>query len=106
MIVIIYIFILAITIFTAYWVYKSGKLSKHSTIYIIIPTLLYWYWESRAEGNIRIDLLIIYPILFAIYIAVLWGKFRYYSLFISALLMVINILFFIFSYDFFGKYPG
>jgi len=27
-------------------------------------TLAYWVWESRAAGNIRVDLLLIYPLLF------------------------------------------
>ena len=85
---------------------SNNKLSKISIVFIIIPTLLYWYWESIASGNIRIDLLLIYPALFTVYVASLWKRYRYYSVLISTLIMVVNIVFFIFSYDLFGKYPG
>ncbi len=85
---------------------SNNKLSKISIVFIIIPTLLYWYWESIASGNIRIDLLLIYPALFTVYVASLWKRYRYYSVLISTLIMVVNIVFFIFSYYLFGKYPG
>jgi uncharacterized membrane-anchored protein YitT (DUF2179 family) len=85
---------------------SNNKLSKISIVFIIIPTLLYWYWESIASGNIRIDLLLIYPALFTVYVASLWKRYRYYSVLISTLIMVVNIVFFIFSYILFGKYPG
>lgn len=77
--------------------------------YIFVPvviTLLYWYWESIVAGNIRVDLLIIYPGLFVIYIVALWGKYRLYSVLISTLIMAINYIFFLISYDLFDKYPG
>lgn len=77
--------------------------------YVLIPvvvTLLYWFWESRAAGNIRVDLLFIYPALFAIYIAALWRRFRFYSVIIAAVIMGINYAFALLSYDLFDKYPG
>jgi len=84
----------------------NNKLLPASIIYTIVATLVYWLWESQAEGNIRIDLLLIYPVLFVIYITSFWRTFRYYSILISTLLMIMNFLFFIFSYDIFSKYPG
>jgi hypothetical protein len=77
--------------------------------YILIPltvTLLYWYWESVAWGNIRVDLLVIYPTLFLIYIASLWRRYKFYALLISMILMAMNICFLLISYDLFDKYPG
>ena len=77
--------------------------------YILIPvviTLLYWYWESIASGNIRADLLVIYPALFFIYIVALWRKYKFYSVMISILLMAVNYAFSLISYDLFDKYPG
>lgn len=82
----------------------SNKLSSFSIVLIIISTLLYWYWESIAQGNIRIDLLVIYPVLFAVYLISLWRRYGFYSLLISALLMVLNIIYFVFSYELFDKY--
>ena len=75
-------------------------------IVLIVLTLLYWLWESQAEGNIRVDLLIIYPILLTLYIFLLWRKFRFYSILMALFLMALNILFFVFSYDVFDKYSG
>lgn len=83
-----------------------SKISKVSIFYILVSTLLYWWWESYAEGSIRIDLLLIYPVLSVIYLTQLWREFRYYSILISIILMLINLLFFVFSYDIFGKSPG
>jgi hypothetical protein len=82
------------------------KLSSYSIVIIIAATLLYWYWESIAQGNIRIDLFIIYPVLFAIYSKSLWRRYSFYSLLISALIMVLNIVYFVYSYELFDKYPG
>jgi len=84
----------------------NSQLSKASIFYILAPTLLYWWWESHAQGNIRIDLILIYPFLFVIYLTLLWRGFRYYAILIATVLMLMNFLFFIFSYDVFGKYPG
>ncbi|WP_292758034.1 MULTISPECIES: hypothetical protein [unclassified Methylophaga] len=71
-----------------------------------VVTLLYWYWESKTSGNIRIDLFLIYPVLTAIYMIALWSKFRIYAVFISLVLMIINFIFFMISYDLFNKNPG
>ena len=84
----------------------NNKLSSNSIVIIIVFTLLYWYWESIAEGNLRIDLFIIYPVLFAIYSKSLWRKYGFYSLLISTLIMILNIVFFAYSYELFDKYPG
>lgn len=69
-------------------------------------TLLYWYWETKASGNIRIDLVLIYPLLFATYTAALWTRFRFISLPIAGLLLLINVLVFVLSYPVADKYPG
>jgi hypothetical protein len=73
---------------------------------IVLSTLLYWFWESRAEGNLRIDLFLIYPVLLAIYIRALWKGFRYLAVPLALLIMLANAFFFVLSYDLFGKYPG
>jgi len=85
---------------------NKNKFSSTSLAIVIISTLLYWFWESQAEGNIRIDLLVIYPVLFLIYLVTLWGRFRYLSIPIGFLLMLINIGFFMISYDLFNKNLG
>ena len=87
----------------------SEENKKQIKPYVLIPiviTLLYWYWESIASGNIRVDLLFIYPALFIAYIVALWKKFRIYSVLISMLIMSLNYAFFLISYDLFDKYPG
>lgn len=76
---------------------------------VIIPVLLtlaYWYWESRAAGNIRVDLLLIYPFLFATYMICLWRRFKWYALLLAGIFMALNFGFFIQSYSWFNKYPG
>lgn len=85
---------------------EKEKVSVTALLCILIPTFFYWYWESKAEGNIRIDLMLIYPILFSVYIKALWNKFSYYAILLSILLMVVNIIYSIFSYQLFDKYPG
>ena len=73
---------------------------------VAIVTLLYWIWESQAEGNIRVDLLVIYPALLCVYLAVLWRSLKWRSLLVSFGLMFLNVLFFLVSYDLFDKHPG
>lgn len=73
---------------------------------VVILTLLYWLWESQVSGNIRIDLLLIYPLLFVAYAGLLWRRCRWWSLAVSLLLMAINFGFFIMSYAWFQKHPG
>lgn len=80
--------------------------SKTAIIWLVIITIFYWYWESQAEGNIRVDLLVIYPLMFFAYLLLLWQQFRYYALLISLGLMLMNVLFFMLSYDVFDKHPG
>jgi hypothetical protein len=72
----------------------------------VILTALYWLWESRTGGNIRVDLLLIFPALFSCYLATLWPRFRYWSIPIAVSLMAINFGYFVISYKLFDKYPG
>ena len=69
-------------------------------------TLLYWLWESQAEGNIRIDLFLFYPILVLTYVGLLWQPLRWKSLGLAAILMAVNFGFFLLSYDLFDKNVG
>jgi len=75
-------------------------------VWVTLLTALYWVWESQAEGNIRIDLLVIYPALLLAYLLILWPRYRWYGVAGSAVLMVVNVVFFMVSYDLFDKYPG
>jgi hypothetical protein len=72
----------------------------------VILTALYWLWESRTGGNIRVDLLLIFPALFSCYLVTLWPRFRYWSIPIAVSLMAINFGYFVISYKLFDKYPG
>jgi len=81
-------------------------MTKSSYIGIIVSTLVYWLWESRTAGNIRLDLLLIYPILFLGYTYWLWARFRWWSVIISFLFMGLNFGFFVVSYSWFDKNPG
>jgi hypothetical protein len=69
-------------------------------------TALYWLWESRASGNIRVDLGLIYPTLFTAYVVALWPKARFWSIPIAVGLMLLNIGYFVLSYGLFDKNPG
>lgn len=71
-----------------------------------IATTLYWVWEARAGGNIRIDLLLIYPLLFISYQMALWPRFKFRSILLSVAIMALNIGFMIASYKVFGKNTG
>ena len=73
---------------------------------ILVLTLGYWVWESRASGHIRVDLLLIYPVLFYAYILFLWDRLKGISIIASVLLMAVNYGFFVMSYSWFHKYPG
>lgn len=84
----------------------KGGVSAKMPLGVLLPTLLYWFWESKVGGNIRVDLLIIYPLLFCIYTRVLWNEYRRHAVLIASILMIINFLFFIFSYSLFSKNPG
>ena len=80
---------------------------KHrSYIGVTVLTLMYWGWESQASGNIRVDLLLIYPFLFFGYVYFLWQRCRWLSILYSLLLMVLNCGFFVMSYSWFHKHPG
>jgi hypothetical protein len=73
---------------------------------VLVLTLGYWAWESQAAGNIRVDLLALYPILFFAYISLLWPRLRWLALVPALLLMAVNIGFFMMSYSWFHKNPG
>jgi hypothetical protein len=73
---------------------------------VVTTTLVYWAWETQASGNIRVDLLLIYPILFFSYILFLWHRFRWLSIVYSLLLMGLNFGFSMMSYSWFHKNPG
>ena len=85
---------------------EKGIEAKGYSLVPVAVTLLYWYWESIASGNIRVDLLIIYPALLIIYIVSLWRRFKFYAVLISIALMLINFGFLLISYDLFDKHPG
>jgi hypothetical protein len=79
---------------------------RSSYIGLVLSTLAYWAWESRAAGNIRVDLLIIYQFLFFGYIYFLWRRFRWLSIVLSFLFMGVNFGYFVMSYSWFHKNPG
>jgi hypothetical protein len=85
---------------------KPSAMGKSSYAGVIVSTLAYWGWESRASGNIRIDLVFIYPLLFYWYMRFLWPRFRWLSILISLLLMALNLFFFTHSYSWFHKSLG
>jgi hypothetical protein len=82
---------------------KAFKFSIASTFTL---TAIYLLWESLASGNIRVDLLIIYPCLFAAYNLLLWPQFRWKSLIFSSALMGLNFWFMTQSYSWFHKHLG
>jgi hypothetical protein len=73
---------------------------------VIGLTLAYWFWESKASGNIRVDLILIYPLLFVGYLILLWRRIRWWALLVTLVLMALNFGFFINSYEWFDKNPG
>lgn len=68
-------------------------------------TLLYWAWESQAGGNIRVDLLLAYPLLFGFYIYFL-QRLGWLSVVLAFALMAANYCFFVISYSIFNKPLG
>ena len=73
---------------------------------VIIITFIYWLWESKAEGNIRIDLIICYPVLLLIYFVSLMSMGKFKALVLTIILMIINFGFMMISYELFNKNPG
>jgi len=69
-------------------------------------TLAYWLYESQAGGNIRIDLLLFYPALFASYTVLFWWRLKWLAFIPALVLMTLNFGFFVNSYGWFDKYPG
>jgi len=68
-------------------------------------TLLYWAWESQAGGNIRVDLVLGYPLLFGLYLYFL-QRIGWASLPAALALMLLNYCFFMASYSLFDKPLG
>jgi hypothetical protein len=85
---------------------EQARFSDRGIYVSLILTLLYWAWESVAEGNIRVDLLLIYPVLFVSYVIGLWPRFRFGSVLIAVALMAINLAYAVASYRLFDKNPG
>jgi hypothetical protein len=83
-----------------------GRCHRISALVALALTALYWIWESRAGGNIRVDLLLIYPALLFCYLISLWPRFRYWSIPIAVSLMAVNFVYFVISYRLFDKHPG
>ena len=84
---------------------KEGPSLRIGIILCVVLTSLYWIWESRAGGNIRVDLLLAYPLLFGLYIYSL-QRLGWISLLIASTLMLINYVFFFVSYSLFDKPLG
>lgn len=85
---------------------NEQQVSQRGLVITAVLTVLYWIWESQAAGNIRVDLLLIYPVLLSCYLYYLWPKFKYWSVIIAAALMAGNFMFFVSSYQLFDKNPG
>lgn len=71
----------------------------------VVMTLLYWYWESQTGGNIRVDLLLAYPLMLVLYLFFL-QRIGWISLPIAIVMMAVNYAFFTVSYSLFDKPPG
>lgn len=69
-------------------------------------TFAYWIWEAQAEGNIRADLVLLYPYLFGAYLMFFWRMLGWKAFFPALGLMAVNVAFFAMSYSWFDKYPG
>lgn len=82
-----------------------GPSLRLGIICCVVITLLYWAWESQACGNIRIDLLLAYPLLFGLYIYFL-QRLSWISLILAFAFMVANYCFFAISYSLFDKPLG
>ena len=85
---------------------QNARKGGLSNVGILLLTLGYWAWETQAAGNIRVDLLLIYPVLFLTYVLLFWRRLKGLSVIPSLLLMAINYGFFMKSYSWFHKYPG
>jgi hypothetical protein len=96
---------LTLLVYLVFWTTRKAS-SQTKALVAVTMTALYWIWESRASGNIRVDLGLIYPILFCSYMVTLWSRFGFWSVPIAFSLMVINFVYFVISYSFFDKNPG
>jgi len=96
---------------TLFFPFVGGKLPVDKRVLfsyatVFANTMLYWLWESKVGGNIRVDLVIIYPLLFLSYVVNFWFRHQSLSLVYGVLLMLMNLLFFSISYDLFQKSIG
>ena len=81
-------------------------MGKLRLLIILAVTALYWFWESHAEGNIRIDLLVIFPLLALFYLWALWKWLKWQAFIVCFILMGLNYMFMTASYELFNKFPG
>ncbi len=95
--------IFAVIIGFVVWVLKAKSIPLWA---VAVVTLLYWYWESRAEGNIRADLLFIFPALLLLYLKAFMIKFGKKGIIFALLLATLNCAFAYYSYQLFGKNIG
>ena len=96
---------LMLLVYLVQWNTRSAS-TRIKVLAVVMVTALYWVWESRASGSIRVDLALIYPVLFCSYAVMLWSRFRFWSIAIAGLLMLINFSYFVISYRLFDKNPG
>ena len=84
---------------------SRGPSVRVGIVLTVALTLTYWTWESQAGGNIRVDLLMAYPLLFGLYLYAL-QRLGWLSALIAVGLMAINYFFFTISYSLFDKPLG
>lgn len=99
------IFFLSLILIAAGY-FMIRKMPSNSFLLPIVFTLLYWWWESHVGGNIRIDLFIIYPLMFLVYFKAFERSNRTSALLISSFLMACNFVFCLLSYWMFNKSVG
>jgi len=82
-----------------------GPSERTGIVVSAVLTIAYWAWESQAGGNIRVDLPLIYLLLFGSYLYVL-QRLGWLSALITLALMFANFCFFVVSYELFDKPLG
>jgi hypothetical protein len=87
-------------------IFDKPKNQKLRFFIALSMSLLYWIWECQVSGNIRVDLLFIYPSLLIIYLGCLWPNFKFKSILMAIFLMLINIAVMILTYKFLNKRLG
>jgi len=84
---------------------KRGPSVRTGIIFCVVLTMLYWTWESVADGNIRVDLFFLYPLLLVLYLYAL-QRLGWFSILFILALMIANICFLSASYELFDKSLG